>query len=529
MAERYKQEERRSRQKIQTIQLEPYDDVVSVRDRLQFTQMRRILLVFPDQGQILRRKLDLVLIQREAARRNLQIALLCGDTEVATNAASINMSCFFNTKQARSYRWKTPRNKVFVDRASRPRNTVQHPYELMHVASRLKPTVSNRQMRMQLLGRVLIGLVVAVTLIGLLLSVIPSATVTLTPATDAIYEPVTITADPVVTEIDMRGGLLPATVLRILVSGDSVTVQSTGRREASDTLAQGRVVLTNQSENPVFIPAGTIVSTGESPPARFRTAADVPLPAQIGATAEVEIIALTDTPALEGNVPAQAINRVEGELETIVSVSNSAPTFGGGIREEAVVTQADHDRLLTLAQGRVLSRGLNDLLLQLPGENKFLVPDSIRLVEERPEWTIFSASVGEAAESVTLDMRGVIEATVVDELQAQQLAFISLMQRLPEGSNVDDTSLTYRRADVGLDAQGRFTFQMFVEGNTLSAINIEAVAGRINGMTVSNAKRTLENELLLDPRHPPEIHQWPFNTGLMPLLPVRINVRINRP
>src|SRR5690606_24968109 len=82
---------RRSKQRIQTIQLEPYDDVVSIRDRLQFVKVRRVLLIFPKHGEVLRRKLDLVLIQREAARRNIQIALLCKNPDVAEHAASINI------------------------------------------------------------------------------------------------------------------------------------------------------------------------------------------------------------------------------------------------------------------------------------------------------------------------------------------------------------------------------------------------------------------------------------------------------
>lgn len=522
-------EARRARTKIQTIQLEPYDDVVSVRDRLQFAAQRRVLLVFPPQGKILRRKLDLVLIQREALRRNLQIALLTRDPEVAENAASVGLSCFYTLRQARSRRWHSNRGRVFTDRSQRPADEIGHPYELLPFATRLKPELTPAQRFRRLLGRLLAALAVLVALLASMIVIIPSATVTLTPASDAINEPITITADPALSQIDVPNSAIPAQIVRVLVQASTVTIESSGRREGASTLAKGRVVFTNQTDVPLVVPAGTVVSSGSTPPARFSTLTDVPLAGEAGAEGETEITALADTPALAGNVPANSIVRVEGDLETLVSVRNPAPTFGGGLTEEAVVTQADYDRLLTLGRGAVQQAARSQLLLQLDAENKFLVPESIRIVEERPEWLVYSARIDDAAPSVSLEMRAVIEAMVIDLLEARQLAFLILNKRLPPGLVRDESRLNYRREEGGSDTQGRYTFQMFVEGDVPFAINADQVAGRINGMSVSQAQRTLENELLLDPRQPPQISLYPFDFGRLPILPVRIRVRVNAP
>ena len=520
--------QKESRRHIQTIHLEAYDDVTSVRDRLQFVTMRRALLVFPKDGRILRKKLDLILIQREAARRQIQLALLATDPMVAEHANSLNISCFTTVRQARSRRWKRGQTKVFVDRASRPATSLQSPYELMPRVTRRRPALSTGQRRRRILGQVLIGLLLLLVFAGGFFAIIPSATVTLTPATDAISEPITIAADPTLTEINVINQTVPAQVVQVLIPGNTVTIESSGRRDATDALAIGQVTFTNQSNGPVFIPAGTVVSTETTPPARYTTDADVPLPAEAGASVDVSITALADSSGSFGNVPAGAIARVEGELETVISVANGGPTFGGGVREEAIVTQADHDRLLTLGRQAVQQAARNELLLQLPGEDKFLVPESIRVIEERREWLTFSAQVDDPAQSVSLDMRAMVEAVVVDQLQARQLAFVSLSRRLPEGRELDQSSLTYRREGIGLDEQGNYVFNMFVEGSTPFAIDRDAVAERISGMSISEARRTLENELLLDPRRPPEIRVAPFDLGIMPLLPVRIHVEVNR-
>ncbi len=515
-----------ARGKIQSIKLEPYDDVVSIRDRLQFVETERVLLVLPPHGNVLRRKLDLVLIQREAARRNLQLALLTHDPDIADNAAALNLSVFFNTRQARAHHWKRANTKIFVDRSDRPGNS-PHPYELMGVASRLKDPPTQRQQRTRVLIQFVAGILILVMVSGSILALVPSATVTLTPAVDTLSEPIFMTADPQATTIMVQNAVIPAQVVRILIQGSTVTVESTGRQEGADRPARGRITLTNLTNSPQFIPAGTIVATSENPPVRFQTTADVPLAGQENASVEVDILATADSVGLVGNVPSGAINRVEGALDGIVGVSNFNATFGGGLVEEAVVTQEDRDRLLTLGRQAVQQAARNELLLQLPGEDKFLVPGSIRIVEERPEWTTYSAQVGDVSDSVSLDMRAAVEATVVDLFQARQLAFILLSQDLPAGRELNESLISYRHELISTDEEGRVLFQMFAEGVTPFAIDAEQVASRIKGMSISEAERTLEKELLLDPRHPPNIQTWPFNFGRLPFLPVRIHVVVN--
>ncbi len=507
---------------IQVVRLEAYDDVSSVRDRLQFAETRRVLLVFPGQGRILQRKLDLLMIQREATRRQLNIALVCQDPTVAQYAREIDLACFANVQQARAARWKRGTGRVF---APRPSNAPSNPYELASRASRLRQAPPSRA---GLAGRIAFAVGGLLALVAVFLAIIPSATVRLSPAIDAINEPINLTADTAITQIDPRAGLLPAQEIEVLVQGDNVTLPSSGRERIEDNPAEGRITLTNQTDDPQFIPAGSVVSTAATPPQRFRTLADVPLPGQNGADANVEILALEDTRGVRGNVPGDSIGRIEGPLEGLVSVTNPAPTFGGGPVETAIVTEADHQRLLTLARAGVQQAGRNQLLLSLPSDDLFLVPDSVRLVEERPEWTLFSAQVGERSESVSLDMRGVVRATIVDQNQASQLALLTLSQRLPAGRELDDRSLRYRREAGQLDDQGRYTFMMFVEGNSPFAIDAEAVARRISGMPRGQAEQTLQNELILDPRRPPQIDISPIDIGRLPFLPVRIDVIVQR-
>jgi hypothetical protein len=518
----------RRKPKIQVLQLEPYDDVLLVKDQLRRVTQRRVILLFPAEGRILTRKLDLVLIQREAVRAGLQIALVTQDPDVAENAASLKLSCFYSVEQARRRRWRRGQTKVFIDREARPRTSIQHPYELMEVASRLRPALTPAQRRARWLGQGLLGLLLGSLALAVFMLLVPSAEVRLTPASDAIQEALTLTADPAASALDPQNAVLPAERLRLVVQGGRVTVESTGRRSIPQTLASGRVTFTNLTGQALFIPAGSIVSTRALPPVRFRTLADVPLAGAVGATSEVDIQALEDSAGFGGNLPVGAISRLEGELEASVSVQNLSPTSGGGVLEEVIVSQADHDRLLTLGRQAVLSAGRSELLLQLPAQNKFLVPNAVQIVEERPEWTVYSARVDDASANVSLELRAVIEALVVDEGQARQLAFLMLAERLPSDRELAPESLTYRREEVGFDEAGRYVFRLFVEGLTPIALDGDAIARRLSGLSTGRARQVLQGEYLLDPRYPPEVRVFPVNLGWMPFLPVRIEVEILR-
>src|SRR5258708_30758516 len=106
--------------KLQVIQLEPYDDVTSVRDRLAFVRTERVLLVLPRTATILKRKLDLVLIQREAARRGARLALITRDLDVIDNASELNISTFSSVRASQRGTWKPPLSKAFIHHSYRP-------------------------------------------------------------------------------------------------------------------------------------------------------------------------------------------------------------------------------------------------------------------------------------------------------------------------------------------------------------------------------------------------------------------------
>src|SRR6266852_4539499 len=199
--------------KLQDIQLEPYDDVTSVRDRLAFVKTERVLLVLPRTATILRRKIDLVLIQREAARRGARLALITRDLDVIDNASELNISTFSSVRASQRGTWKRPLSKVFIDRSDRPDNALDA-YELMLAASRLR-VLTPQQRQFQRIARLFSAAILGVVLLLAIYLLVPSADVTISPAQAQIDTTVKLIADPSITTADVETGHIPAALLVI--------------------------------------------------------------------------------------------------------------------------------------------------------------------------------------------------------------------------------------------------------------------------------------------------------------------------
>lgn len=510
-------------QRIQRIQLEPYDDVASVRDRLQFVNAGRVILVFPSHAEILRRKLDLVLIQREAARRDLRLAIVTRNLTVLDNAKDLNISAFYTIEEARTHRWKRPSNKVFVDRRDRPKS--QHdPYDLMMAASRLKPPLTPAQ---RVRGRMLRGIIFGITILAILFGIyatVPSASVTLTPARDEVDITINMIADPSITDVIPESLRIPATIERRLQDA-SATIETSGRRPAENSLAQGTVTFTNNTEVAQFIPAGTVVQTDTVPPIQFATQDDAVLPARAGSTVNVSIQGLASNRGLSGNQPAGSIIRIQGDQTGTISVRNQNATYGEGVREISFVTEFDQERLLTLARQQLQQNARDTLIISLDEASYLLVPESIKIIEERE--LIYSADLDQAADTVTLVLKATIEASIINLSDARLVAFANMGRYVTPGRTIDENHLTFRTGNIQQVLEdGSVAFQMRVEGTTYVAIESSQVRDRLTGLSANEARQVLENEYLLDPRFPPVINTWPGFFNRMPLLPVRINVDI---
>jgi hypothetical protein len=511
--------------KLQIIQLEAHDDVISIRDRLAFVNTERVLLVLPDTAAILKRKLDLVLIQREAARRRARLALVTNDPVIMENAAELNISTFASVTASQRATWKRPLNKVFVDRSDKP-VTEADPYELRLIASRLRP-LTDQERKFRRIARVVAALMLFWVVAGLVLFVIPSADVVIIPAQRQINKTVRLVGDSTITSVNVETGHIPAGLLVIDVTTQA-SIPTTSNEDRPSGLSNGVIIFTNQTYEAVAIPLGTIVKAIGTNPPRFRTTQDAVVEAGVGQVVEVQIQATEDWAGPNGNVDANLIINLEGPLADSLSVRNSQATSGGTVRQQGVVTQADWDNLLILARERIKQTALTEFSPRLTG-SQFVAPDSIKIIEEHPEWTTYSAYVGDSADNLVLTLRANVQALVIDEQLAKQAALAALAANFPEGWQVLPQSVRYTRGEIQKsDENGQVGFLMSASASVAKAINLDTVRQQIAGTSPTDAINIMNQTLLLDAHHSPEIRIWPGIFGRLPLLPIRINVKVQQ-
>ncbi len=469
------------------------------------------MLVLPWDIHFLSRELDFDLLRRETERRQLEVAIVSIDPDRRALARGCGFPAFSSVEEAQETTvWR-----------SRPSERVEPPPR--HWWEReivLRPRAVRPRARW--LDWVKLGIRFAIFLLSLLILaggayiVVPSGAVTLVPAGREFSTIVPVSVDPDVETLDHGARVIPARRLGVEVEAYT-EVETTGISNIVMGRASGMVMFTNLLLQDYIVPAGTVVRTSStSYPLRFRTTADVAIPA--GGQATVPIEALEDG---VGNVGAFQINQVEGVAGSAVRVINPGPTTGAEPREARVVVQADYDRVRRQLIRQLLDQAyveMGDLLKP----TEFLLRESLR-IEAVPK-EAYTRFITEQADTVGLNVRLLVSGLAVDVGNAQAVAYSDLSRRLPPGYVLVDAHFDLGEVaeeDVG---PGRFAFFVTARGVAAAALDADAAVALIRGQRVSDAREQLlvEFPLAEDPR----MTVWPEWLERMPLLPMRISVEV---
>jgi hypothetical protein len=504
------------------VQLEADEDATSVRDRLSFLRGQNVLLIWPEDGTALTRKLDLVLIQREAMRRAIRLAFVTHDPQVVLHAQDLDISTFETIGASERGRWKRGRGKVFTNRFQKPKDE-PNPEDLMPVASRVR---GPRRLPLPNAARLALVVLVLAVLLGAAYVVVPGATVTLTIAKLPLQADVLVTAYAGAAGIDAAGAIIPARIQLVQVT-QTGTRQTTGALDQPPTLAGGTVTFVNRTDQPIPIPSGTVVSTADGTPVRFQTLTEATLGAGAGQSVEVSIQAQAEYAGEQGNVGALKIVVVEAEWADDVTVSNLLPLSGGQTRALPVVTQQDRDRLRAAVRQQVQAQAQAELQTLL-GAGEFVIDESIAITpdSERADWQVYSAEVGAIASEVTLEMRAVVQALIVSQRDAEQLGFAALSRQIPRGRTLDIGTLSYQRGPIETVAPDSVTFRVFAEGQVTGQIDTAALRDILAGRSLEDARLYLTSVYQLAEGTAPDIALSASFDGNLPRLPARISILI---
>lgn len=501
---------------IQVFYLDEDDDIVSIRDRLDWVQESQVLLVLPENGALLTEYLDLALLRRYVDSLRLVVGLVSTDHRVTSQAKALGLPVFSTVRSANKSRrgwWQGRRRRELIGHQKR-----LDEMDRIEVEKRRRPQPTWRKWLIRYLAVILYIVTLAILFITAVYA-IPGAIITLEPEIRPVEVRQQIVVDPQLESIDPSGASVPGRILKSIQEWQA-EVETTGAIEVPDSPARGSVVFVNKLEEPVTVPAGTRVRTSQSERVVFQTTSGVEVPDAVGGTVEVEIVAVEPGP--KGNVNAGLINRLEGSLATQLEVRNLEETSGGSARLESSVTEADHQRLRSQVLQQLQVRALAEMEGSL-SDNEFLAKDSLRLVRIIQE--TYSHFPGEQVENLTLEIRAELQATAVDETLAIGLVYEEMSDAVEPGYELVPESLAFGSGEIlGVDGEGRVSFEMIGEGLMAARLASEGILSSIAGQEIGVAASYLYEHLPL--RDYPSVHVWPDWFGRLPYLPVRISTQV---
>ncbi len=519
----------------QILEISPDATLQAVRQQLALWRRTRVALLLPADWTELDTTARLRLIQRQAQIQQCHLGLITRDPAIRAAATQVGIPVFVYPEEALRDNWHMSpllplihprRPDLALPEAPRWRRehiTAQEMRPSHYRARQERISAEDRYRRpwpgwLRPASNLLTGGVIAAALIFFALYVIPAATITLHPGREPIAVTVQLIANPLLDLPDLEFNQLPARTVETNINSAG-TIRTTGTRQKSTELATGFVTFTNLGSSAVFVPAGTVVSTGTGTAVNFRTTTSIEVAAGRGqrSTAPIE----ATEPGIQGNVRANTINTVNGGLRVRLSVTNQGGTSGGGSQLVAVATQADRDQLLAQVQADIEAQSY-EKLQSLLEPNEWLSPESVQLITVSSP--AFSAFNDEEAEELSLTLRQLARGVAVDEAVLREALLETAQEAIPAEAKLVADSVTAQR-EPGVDyTLGSVQFTMTVYAEYVIPIDPVAVRSAIAGLAPADAIAQVEQ--LWPMERTPEIYRDPKWLDTLPVIGNRIQVRV---
>jgi hypothetical protein len=505
--------------KTQVIQLDTHDDVTSVRDKMSWAKTERILLVFPRRSRVLHRPLDLRLLDRHAAALGARLAIVGRSGALGAAARAVGIPVFETAAAAKRGSWPEPPAPAGLH--ERPRQPEARRPDLL----RRRDELMRREPAWQSRPAVRLGFFVLALLaiLALLATFLPSAAIELTPQTSQQDITFTIISRPDLAAVTLAGEI-PARLTSAFADGNR-TIPVSGSVSVPDAAAAGSVRFRNLSDEPVAIIGGTVVATqaggaNSAASVRFATLVDVVMPAGVGKVLDVEVRAVQ--PGSSGNLPADALVAIEGDLGTRLSVTNPAPTAGGTDRLAPTQTAEDRASLRSELLGELLHQCELALPATLESGDR-IFPQTLELAQVLSE--TYVPAENQTGEMLSLTMNLQCRAQFASAADLAALAGLILDADLPAGfvPGSEQAAITHLGSPV-TDASEATSWEATASRPLRSRLDRQPAAQLAAGGTPVDAARRLADSLPLAAA--PVIRLVPAWWPWMPLIPFRISVQV---
>jgi len=494
--------------KTQIVRLEPHDDFISARDKMGWNQAGRILLVYPDGGHILSRRLDLELLQRRSTALGAQLSIVTDDPEIKNQARQVGIPVYSSIQKAQKSHWKVDRRPRHHDLLSPPPDEPSPDLEEMRKAAHPETskylTYPGTRLAFFLLG--------VLALLSIAAVLVPSAEIQLLPENKTQELTINVQAKPGIDSVNFSG-LIPARRITVIVEGRGST-RTSGILRVPLEYAQGRVQFTNLTDGGIRIPADTVIRTVNEPTVRFATSGDAQLPPGVGETVNVSVVALE--PGENGNLEPDRLAAIESDLGASMTATNPYQTWGGKDSILAMATAFNREQLYQKMEADLRQTAIEEMNRTVPtGDIIFTQTITISQVlaqDYDPEDDLPS-------EQISLNLRIEYEALSASLHDLERLAEYALDASLPEmyislPATLQIASITPPESDDQGSMQWKIRAHRQMQSNILASQAINQSLGLSPKLAALTLKNTLpvqgEPIILVTPAWWPRLPVLPF-------------------
>ncbi len=494
--------------KTTLIQIEPHDDLTSIKDKMTWSQSPRMLLFFPHGYPLEQSPLTLKLIRRYAESLGARVALITRSRSMRAIAEEQGILCFASAPQAEKRSWPAAKMPV-------PRGEVKGAEKLVQAKNGLdRQPKAKAVIKIQ---RLIAYLLLLLLVVFAVIVFVPSAEVIVYPVYNLQKQSYQVRADPAATSVEITG-ILPAQTLSIEVQGE-LSANSSGKVVIPKTKAVGQVEIRNLTTRTVILPKGTIVSAGDEEPVEFYLTSEALLPVDPAGSVVVGVEAVLAGEA--GNVGGGAITHISG-LENVVSIQNPLPTSGGSEQSFPTPTDEDYRKLETQLKNQLLNQCRQKMAAQqLDGVS--LIAESVSLGE-----VVALAQIpksGEPSDQATLSITTSCIAFTVAEADEEKLAGLVLDETLANGMMPVNSLIDIEwSGDITRGNDGHYFWPESASRSIMPAWDQDKVVRLLSGKPIATATALLESAF--PQARDAVIQVTPDWWGFLPILPGRIALEV---
>jgi hypothetical protein len=335
---------------------------------------------------------------------------------------------------------------------------------------------------------------------------LPEADVTVFLPVTPMEDTFDLVLDGQTTEVNLATGTVPARRREVIVTR-SFYRPATGVIQVPTANAAVALRFTNRTNAPVVVPQGTVAVANNG--VRFTVAGDVNLP-RLNTTGDV--LALSQESGAAGNVPANSIVRIEGDLASRIAVTNPAPGEKGADTPVQVVSEADVEGVRAFADPVLVDAATQDLLQRFAETaTVFGGSASVEIIEINP-----ATAVNLPAKYVDVRVTGRVSLLTVEDADLRRVYVERFRPVIPSGSMLLEEGFTTAVVGTGeLErATDRLPVTVHVGAVTSPYLDRSTLQETLAGKSKKGVEQTMRG--LVDSPLPPLVKISP---GWAPRLP----------